>query len=51
MIVEINYHDMSFHEGDYDMNFHEAIKNFYKRVEVSSFNPQLDIPDMEVGVC
>ena len=49
MTVKVNYHDMSFHEGDYDMNFDEAVKNFYKRVEVSTFNPKFDTPALKGG--
>jgi hypothetical protein len=49
MTVMVNYHDMTFHEGDYDMNFNEAVKNFYKRVEVSTFNPKFDTPAMKGG--
>lgn len=49
LTIKVNLHNMSFHDGHYDMDFDNAIENFKGRVEDSSFNPKLDTPAVNGG--
>lgn len=42
--LKVNYHDMTFHGGNYDMSFDEAVEDFKQRVSVSTFNIKFDVP-------
>lgn len=44
MTIKVNFHDKSFHHGDYDMGFDAAVENFKLRVAESNFNPEFDVP-------
>lgn len=44
MTIKINFHDLSFHHGCYDMDFDVAVKNFQDRAAESYFNVEYDVP-------
>lgn len=42
--TSVNFHDMSFSVGHYDMDLEESLADFKERVANSWFNPDVDMP-------
>ncbi len=42
--IKVNYHDIGFHDGHYDIAFDEAVDNFRARVKDSCFSVHNDTP-------